>query len=154
MAEKNGYISKRTAEQFADLESNLPHIFEGTKEEPTLLHGDLWSGNFLSTEKGDAILIDPAVYYGHREADIAMTYLFGGFSDQFYQAYNDEYPLPKGWEARVDLYKLYHLLNHLNLFGRGYLGRCEAIIGRYSMQFSQKKIDEFRALYNKGIKEE
>lgn len=133
MAEENGYISKLTAEQFAALESNLPSLLEGTEEEPSLLHGDLWSGNFISTPKGNAILIDPAVYYGHREADIAMTYLFGGFSNEFYNTYNAEYPLAEGWVRRVDLYKLYHLLNHLNLFGRGYLGRCEAIIGRYAI---------------------
>ena len=86
---------------------------------PSLLHGDLWGGNVISA-KDKPFLIDPAVYYGDREADIAMTRLFGDFSDDFYNAYTRKYPLEKGYEKREAVYNLYHLLNHLNLFGDGY----------------------------------
>jgi fructosamine-3-kinase len=96
-----------------------------------LLHGDLWSGNFLVDEKGGPVLIDPAVYYGHREADLAMTRLFGGFSPEFYRAYEKEWPLPPGSAERLEIYKLYHLLNHLNLFGRGYRDGCLGILRRF-----------------------
>jgi len=102
-------------------------------EEPAcLLHGDLWSGNYLSDEAGDPVLIDPAAYYGHREADLAMTELFGGFDSTFYAAYEAEWPLPPGSPERRELYKLYHLLNHLNLFGRGYRARCVEILRRFA----------------------
>lgn len=101
-------------------------------DEPAcLLHGDLWGGNYLSDEAGDPVLIDPAVYYGHREADLAMTRVFGGFEPSFYRAYEDEWPLPAESEERLPLYELYHLLNHLNLFGRSYRGRCVGILRRY-----------------------
>lgn len=101
-------------------------------EEPAcLLHGDLWSGNYMSDDSGDPVLIDPATYHGHREADLAMTELFGGFDHTFYAAYEEEWPLPPGSAERRELYELYHLLNHLNLFGRGYRGRCVAILRRF-----------------------
>ena len=90
-------------------------------EKPSLLHGDLWSGNFMSDEKGLPVLIDPAVYVGCNEADIAMTELFGGFDRRFYESYFDFMRKVPGYEDRRDLYNLYHLLNHLNLFGRSYL---------------------------------
>lgn len=100
-------------------------------EEPfCLLHGDLWSGNFLVDESGEPVLIDPAVYYGHREADLAMTQLFGGFSPEFYRAYESTWPLPAGSAERLMIYRLYHLLNHLNLFGRGYAPQCVDILRR------------------------
>jgi fructosamine-3-kinase len=101
-------------------------------EPPSLLHGDLWGGNYLADESGRACLIDPAVYFGHREADLAMTRLFGGFSPAFYQAYEEAFPLQGGHEKRLSLYQLYHLLNHLNLFGRSYYGQCERILRRFS----------------------
>lgn len=132
MAEEKGYIDPTTAKQFVEVERRLPKVLANSVEKPTLLHGDLWGGNYLTTPEGSAILIDPAVYYGHREADIAMTYLFGGFTREFYTFYNREYPLADGWIERLDIYKLYHTLNHLNIFGRSYLGRCEAIIARYA----------------------
>lgn len=112
-----------------------PHIVEllrATIEPPSLLHGDLWSGNFIVDEQGDACLIDPAVYYGHREADLAMTRLFGGFEDIFYAAYQEVSPLAPGHEERLPLYQLYHLLNHLNLFGSAYRSRCLQILQGYS----------------------
>ena len=99
---------------------------------PSLLHGDLWSGNFITGNDGQAWLIDPAVYVGHAEADLAMTELFGGFAPAFYSAYREVNPLQPGYEQRRDLYNLYHLLNHLNLFGGGYLSAVLRILNRYS----------------------
>lgn len=102
-------------------------------DEPAcLLHGDLWSGNFLADEAGAPALVDPAAYRGHREADLAMTRLFGGFAPDFYRAYEEAWPLPPGHEERLPLYQLYHLLNHLVLFGEGYRGRCVEILRRYA----------------------
>ena len=99
---------------------------------PSLLHGDLWSGNFITGIDGQAWLIDPAVYVGHAEADLAMTELFGGFHPRFYAAYQEVNPLQAGYDERRDLYNLYHLLNHLNLFGAGYLSSAERIVRRYA----------------------
>lgn len=101
-------------------------------EAPSLLHGDLWSGNYIVGNDGEAWLIDPAVYVGHAEADIAMTELFGGFRPDFYSAYREEKPMVPGYEDRKDLYNLYHLLNHLNLFGAGYLYSVQNILNRYA----------------------
>lgn len=100
-------------------------------ERPSLLHGDLWSGNVMSDEKGSPVLIDPAVYFGHRETDLAMTQLFGGFDKTFYGAYTEEFPLESGYEERFDIYNLYPLLVHVNLFGPGYLAQVKAILQRY-----------------------
>ncbi len=97
----------------------------------SLLHGDLWAGNYLCGPGGRAWLIDPAVHYGYREADLAMTSLFGGFERTFYRAYNEEWPLEPGYDDRRDLYNLYHLLNHLNLFGSSYFSSVKAIVNRY-----------------------
>ena len=98
---------------------------------PSLLHGDLWGGNVLPGTDGKAWLIDPAAYVGHAEADIAMTELFGGFPRAFYEAYQEVSPLASGYEKRRDLYNLYHLLNHLNLFGAGYLPPVRRILAEY-----------------------
>jgi fructosamine-3-kinase len=97
----------------------------------SLLHGDLWGGNYMVDGTGAPVLIDPAVYYGHREADLAMTSLFGGFDSRFYQAYNEAWPLEPGYEERRDGYNLYHMLNHLNLFGGGYASSVRSILKRY-----------------------
>lgn len=99
-------------------------------EQPSLLHGDLWGGNVIAGNDGRAWLIDPAVYVGHAEADLAMTELFGGFSPTFYDAYKGALPLQPGYERRRDVYNLYHLLNHLNMFGRTYLPEVKHIVGR------------------------
>ena len=100
---------------------------QGHRPVPSLLHGDLWSGNAGFTAEGP-VLYDPAVYYGDREADLAMTELFGGFPRAFYQAYDAAWPLDPGYEQRKHLYNLYHLLNHLNLFGGDYLGQVESTL--------------------------
>jgi fructosamine-3-kinase len=113
---------------FWKLESIYPHLMAGSEEPPALLHGDLWGGNYLCDQAGEPVLIDPAVYYGHREADLGMTRLFGGFSREFYRAYDQEFPLKPGVEQREPLYLLYHVFNHLNLFGSGYYGQAVDLI--------------------------
>ena len=105
----------------------LGRFFGNYWPEPSLLHGDLWGGNWAVAD-GEPVIYDPAVYYGDREADIAMTMLFGGFGRVFYDTYQQEWPFEAGFEERLELYKLYHVLNHLNLFGSAYLARAEGII--------------------------
>jgi len=100
-------------------------------ESPALLHGDLWSGNVSNTVNNVPIVFDPAVYYGHREMDLAMTRLFGGFANGFYTAYINSYPLEKGWEQRVKYSQLYPLLVHLNLFGGNYLNSIQGILKEF-----------------------
>jgi fructosamine-3-kinase len=107
------------------LMDRLEQFFTDYQPQASLLHGDLWSGNYAIDETGRPVIFDPAVYYGDREADLAMTELFGGFSPRFYAAYNNTYPLDAGYKVRKNLYNLYHILNHLNLFGGGYLGQAE-----------------------------
>jgi fructosamine-3-kinase len=102
------------------------------RERSSLLHGDLWCGNYMINEEGCATIYDPAVYYGHREMDIGMTLLFGGFDKTFYSHYNEAWPLEKCWEERVDLTQLYPLLVHLNLFGGHYYNSVRVILKRYS----------------------
>ncbi len=110
--------------------ADLPALLAGHEPPASLLHGDLWSGNHAYAADGAPVIFDPAVYYGDRETDIAMTELFGGFPDAFHRAYRADYPLDAGYEVRKVLYNLYHVLNHLNLFGGGYLPQAEAAIGR------------------------
>lgn len=107
----------------------LPALLHGHRPEASLLHGDLWGGNWAVADDVP-VIFDPAVYYGDREADLAMTRLFGGFDAGFYEAYEDAWPLSAGHEVRLPIYQLYHVLNHLNLFGSGYLGHAEALLGR------------------------
>lgn len=130
LAEKNGYVTERLRSGFSHLERIIGDLLKDSVEPPTLLHGDLWSGNFLCDENGKAVLIDPAVYYGNREADLAMTKVFGGFSADFYKGYMEEFPLKEGWQQREGIYKLYHILNHLNIFGRSYLPEAEYIVAQ------------------------
>jgi protein-ribulosamine 3-kinase len=106
----------------------LPALFAGYRPRPSLLHGDLWSGNAAMTAQGEPVIYDPAVYFGDRETDLAMTELFGGFSQPFYDAYRAQYPLDPGYETRKPLYNLYHVLNHFNLFGGGYGAQAERMI--------------------------
>ena len=106
------------------------YLFE--PERPSLIHGDLWSGNLITGPDGKGWLIDPAVYRGHPEADLAMTELFGGFPSRFYRTYREIACLEPGYDDRRDLYNLYHLLNHLNLFGSGYLGSVKRVLKRYA----------------------
>lgn len=125
------YFDERDLKNIAGLLERLGDILV-EPEQPALLHGDLWAGNVIRGNDGKAWLIDPAVYVGHPEADIAMTELFGGFPPAFYSAYREAAPLQPGYENRRDLYNLYHLLNHLNLFGRGYLSSVRGIVAKYS----------------------
>jgi fructosamine-3-kinase len=131
LAEKNGHSTGELKTGIQFIETKIDQILIGSHEKPSLLHGDLWSGNYMEDENGNPCLIDPAVYYGHREADLAMTKLFGGFDSDFYKAYNEEYPLKTGWEYRESIYKLYHILNHLNLFGSGYYGQAISLMKIY-----------------------
>lgn len=103
----------------------VPTLLAGHHPQPALLHGDLWGGNFAADTAGQPVIFDPAVYYGDRETDLAMTELFGGFGPQFYQAYKSAYPLAAGYDVRKTLYNLYHVLNHANLFGGGYASQAE-----------------------------
>ena len=114
---------ERLAQDFAALLDNLP-------VKPALLHGDLWGGNAGFDRAGAPVLFDPAVYYGHREADLAMTELFGGFSANFYAAYREAFPLDAGYAVRKQLYNLYHVLNHFNLFGGGYARQAETMTAK------------------------
>lgn len=100
-------------------------------ENPSLLHGDLWSGNFLVGPDEEAVLIDPAVYFGHREMDLAMMHLFGGFSPEVFDTYNEVFPLEKEWRKRIELHQLYPLLVHVNLFGRSYWNKVDQIAKRF-----------------------
>ena len=129
MAYNNQLLSKTHLQHFENLYAKLDAIFP--TEKPTAVHGDLWSGNFIANTKQKAVLIDPAVYYGHREIDLAMTKLFGGFSTVFYNTYNEIYPLENGFENRYEVYNLYPLLIHLNLFGKSYLHSIKSIISQF-----------------------
>jgi fructosamine-3-kinase len=106
------------------------HVLIDQDPQPSLLHGDLWGGNIGYDREGKPVIFDPAVYYGDREADLAMTELFGGFGNDFYHAYRESWPLAPGYSTRKVLYNLYHILNHLNLFGGGYLGQASSMIDR------------------------
>ena len=126
LAAENGFTGE--LQQEGDrLLANLAQFFGGYWPEASLLHGDLWGGNWASCA-GQPVIFDPAVYYGDRESDIAMTKLFGGFSTEFYRAYENAWPLAAGSKKRILLYQLYHVLNHLNLFGQSYHGRALGII--------------------------
>ncbi len=129
LANKNGLLNSEINNQFEHLFKRLPNIFP--EESPALLHGDLWSGNFMVNNQDEVCLIDPAVYFGHREMELAFTKLFGGFENHFYEAYNENKPLEPGFIDRVDIYNLYPLLVHANLFGKSYLRPVRETINLY-----------------------
>lgn len=129
LAQTNGY-TRELQKQGEHLMAELDAFFPGTPPIASLLHGDLWNGNYSFDPMGHPILFDPAVYYGDRETDLAMTELFGGFPETFYAAYREAYPLDSGYKTRKTLYNLYHILNHLNLFGRSYLYQAEQMISK------------------------
>jgi len=118
LARKNGF----------SIQFSSTILLNDHRPKPSLLHGDLWSGNAGFIDEGP-VIFDPAVYYGDREADLAMTELFGGFPREFYASYRNAYPLDAGYEQRKHLYNLYHLLNHLNIFGSGYLAQVQRTLG-------------------------
>jgi fructosamine-3-kinase len=121
LAAGNGFTA--IAKEGERLLAALPSLISAHEPKPSLLHGDLWSGNAATLASGGGVVFDPAVYVGDREADLAMTELFGGFGSAFRRAYEDVLPLDHGYARRFELYNLYHLLNHLNLFGAAYAAR-------------------------------
>ena len=129
LAQDSNYLASgeipSTSKMIKTLEDIIP------EEKPCLIHGDLWSGNYLITNSGKSMIIDPAVAFVHREMDIAMSKLFGGFSTDFYRFYNEYFPLVKGWQQRIDLFQLYYILVHLNLFGISYKGSAMRIIKKW-----------------------
>ncbi|MBV6420552.1 MAG: hypothetical protein DAHOPDDO_01808 [Ignavibacteriaceae bacterium] len=131
LAEKLGNSTDELRKGISKLENKIEDIIGHNSEKPSLLHGDLWAGNYMIDQNGNAVLIDPAAYYGHREADLGMTKLFGGFNSEFYKAYNESFPLEDGFDYRENIYKLYHVLNHLNLFGGGYYSQAISLIKFY-----------------------
>ncbi|MFA5973000.1 MAG: fructosamine kinase family protein [Lentimicrobiaceae bacterium] len=128
-ARNKGAFSQSDMRYFDSLFNTLHNIIP--IEKPALIHGDLWNGNFMISEKGSPCLVDPAVYFGHRESDIAMTQLFGGFKHEFYAAYNLAWPMEKGWQKRMDIFNLYPLLVHVNLFGGSYVQQVLQIIRQF-----------------------
>lgn len=129
MAACKGYLTSQELSAFNRLFGILDSLLPAAK--PALVHGDLWSGNFMVDDKGEPCLIDPAVHYGNRESEIAMTTLFGGFDPDFYRAYQEEWPMEPGWQERLGVYNLYPLLIHVNLFGSGYLGGIREVLKNF-----------------------
>ncbi|RPI87110.1 MAG: hypothetical protein EHM41_06140 [Chloroflexi bacterium] len=130
LAQENGYFNKSEVQMVEKLASQLRQLIP---EQPaSIIHGDLWSGNALTDSHGNPALIDPAAHYGWAEAELAMTALFGPFPASFYTAYEETRPLRSGYRDRFPIYNLYHLLNHLNLFGEGYYGQVMSVVRRYA----------------------
>ncbi|HEV8547695.1 MAG TPA: fructosamine kinase family protein, partial [Polyangiaceae bacterium] len=125
-----GRVTAALRRRFEELFARLPELV-GPEEPPARLHGDLWGGNLHVDEQGAPCLIDPAAYGGHREVDLAMMRLFGGFSERVFSAYAESFPLAAGHAERTDLYQLYPLLVHVNLFGGGYGASVERALSRY-----------------------
>ena len=126
LARENGYGAKLATLESSVLDAVVT-ILNQHEPEPSIIHGDLWRGNCGFIADGVPVIFDPAVYFGDREADLAMMRLFGGFPESFYDAYQREWPLHSGWQLRQTVYNLYHILNHLNLFGRSYLQQAESM---------------------------
>lgn len=131
LAVKNHRLDMNTYERIEKLALGLSAYFD-KEVRPSLLHGDLWPGNVMCDASGSCVLIDPAVYFGDCEADLAMTELFGRLDEKFYRAHSEIIPPKPGYEERREIYNLYHLLNHLNLFGETYLGRVLETLDRFS----------------------
>jgi fructosamine-3-kinase len=131
LAMEKGLIDMVLIRQFENFFNRFDELIP--EEQPSLLHGDLWNGNYLISNSGKAALIDPAVYFGNREMDVAMTKLFGGFDPEFYQAYDEAFPLVKGFEKRIDIHNLYPLLVHVNLFGAGYVRQVKAVLNNLKL---------------------
>jgi fructosamine-3-kinase len=130
LANSRGLLGRSDMEQVERLAARLPQLIPD--QPPSLIHGDLWSGNAISDKDGNPAIIDPAVHYGWAEAELAMTALFGAFPDEFYRAYQEVRWLEGDYRGRFPIYNLYHLLNHLNLFGGGYLGQVLGILRHYN----------------------
>jgi len=130
MAKDRHLLQLKHFNAFEKLASRLQEIFD--RERSALLHGDLWSGNFMCNQNSEPVLIDPATYFGHRSMDLAMTTLFGGFDEMFYESYNYHYKFPENYREQWEICNLYPLLVHLNLFGSGYLGQIENILRKWN----------------------
>ncbi len=128
-AKSQGLLSSKDIPLESAIYKACEPLFQNIK--PTVLHGDLWRGNYLISQQGDPYLIDPAVYFGHHEVDIAMTKLFGGFGESFYNSYHEILPKSRGFDARIEIYQLYYLLVHLNLFGSSYYPSVKRILNAY-----------------------
>ena len=126
LAHRNGFKFENLESFFLNISTEIPN------EVPSLVHGDLWNGNYLVSEKGNPVLIDPAVAFAPREMDLAMMHLFGGFPQELFEEYHELFPLEKDWELRVPIFQLYYLLVHLNLFGRSYLPQVKAILRSFT----------------------
>lgn len=131
LAADSHFLSKERLKRLDYLVDHLDQWLEGVTRQPSLLHGDLWQGNVIAARQAQPVLLDPAVYYGDREIDLAFTELFGGFQPIFYQAYQEAYPLADGYENRKAIYNLYHLINHLNHFGEAYGPPIDKALDRY-----------------------
>ncbi len=126
LATQKGYSFKELDLIYKNISDTIP------KKDPSLIHGDLWNGNYLTSIEGNPCLIDPAVSYGPREMDLAMMQLFGGFSEEIFEQYHELFPLAPNWKDRVSLWQLYYLFVHLNLFGGGYFSQVNSILKQYS----------------------
>ena len=132
LARRSGLLPVTIDKEIDSLCDELGRFLNISGEKPALLHGDLWSGNYFPDSEGKPCVFDPAVYYGLREADLAMTELFGRLPQKFYDVYQEVFPMNPGYEERKDLFNLYHLLNHLNIFGSSYLSSVQQIVKRYT----------------------
>ena len=130
LCNNKGLLTSQHRQQFEILYERLPQVFNN--EKPALLHGDLWSGNYMCSKEGMPLLIDPAAYFGHRSGDLAMTTLFGGFDKGFYEAYHYHFPFPDNYKEQWDICNLYPLLVHLFLFGKSYLLQIEQTLDRFA----------------------
>ncbi|NOQ36461.1 MAG: phosphotransferase [Methylococcaceae bacterium] len=129
LAAQNGHRGKLQS-QGEKLCANIGKFFSNYQPQASVVHGDLWGGNAAVDMQGNPVIFDPACYYADREVDLAMTELFGGYSHNFYAAYEEEWALDEGYNVRKTLYNLYHILNHLNLFGRGYASQASGMISK------------------------